>query len=218
MGGDRDQVGWVPSHGARRTGPARGGGGRGVFGLMVVVVLITGGACLASEVSLEESDVEAPRAAEPADVEDDDAGSGDERAFRVGRTPLEVGDCLIDPALAGQDWNPLAVRVVPCTNPHDAEVFRLTILPDFPASPCGPAGCPADAPYPGVEVMQRLMEQRCSAVFEHYVGAGYLQSALDFFAYVPTDVTWEKFGDRQAVCLVFDPFGELAEPVRGSGR
>ncbi len=115
---------------------------------------------------------------------------------------LAVGDCLngLD---ARQD---LTVRLVPCPQPHEAEVYGAFDVP----------GTGADGVrYPGVEVLRRRVATDCSQQFTLYTGeAASVDTDLAFTEIVPTLQSWTA-GDRGAVCLVVGPNGR---PLRGSVR
>ena len=47
--------------------------------------------------------------------------------------------------------------------------------------------------------------------FEQFVGEAYLDSRFDFSYYYPTEASWSR-GDREVLCVIYDPAG----PVTGS--
>jgi hypothetical protein len=120
---------------------------------------------------------------------------GQSDAFSVG-----VGDCLGD-AAAGQVSD---VQVVPCGEPHDAEVFA-----DFQLD---------GAEYPGAEEVTRLADEGCLSAFEDYVGLPYQRSALEITYFAPTESSWNDLGDRLVSCLLHDPAGPVSGSLKGAAR
>jgi hypothetical protein len=92
---------------------------------------------------------------------------------------------------------------IDCAAEHDAEVYALVSLPE--------------GPWPGEEAVDAAADEACRSEFEAYVGAAYDDSALYFLYYSPTQDGWAT-GDREVICLVFDPEGPLTGSVRGSGQ
>lgn len=96
---------------------------------------------------------------------------------------IRVGDCYDDRGGASVHGFP----VVPCTRPHDNEVFFL-----FDAS---------GGDYPGQDEMTQLAISGCSAsAFTDYVGVALADSALRVYEVVPTKDTWVHDHDRQIIC------------------
>ncbi len=119
------------------------------------------------------------------DAERDDKGAittgGEASAFN-----LKVGDCFDDPDSGGQIAD---VAAVPCTDPHDNEVFGLEKNP-------------ADGDFPGTEQVNMFGEEKCSALFESYVGTAPAESSLQLATLNPTKDSWEQEEDRTAVCVL----------------
>lgn len=92
---------------------------------------------------------------------------------------------------------------VDCAVEHEAEVYALVSLPE--------------GSWPGDEAADAAADEACRSEFEAYVGTAYDDSALYFSYYPPTQDGWAA-GDRQVICLVFDPEGPLTGSVRGSGQ
>lgn len=119
---------------------------------------------------------------------------------------LAVGDCLEDP-LGGQTEGEVAeVQVVVCSEPHDSEVYALFDTPEGP-----------DAEYPGDDAVNAVAEDGCLERFEGYVGQTYENSALFITTISPRSQTW-SMGDREVVCLAYDPEEQLTGSVQGSGQ
>ena len=113
---------------------------------------------------------------------------------------LEVGQCLDDPgARSGIE----EVELVACHDPHDFEVFALTDLPD--------------GPYPGAGEVVDAAQARCTGLFAAYVGVEEPASALATAFLVPSEDGWEG-GDRQVVCLLYEPDERLESSMRGAQR
>lgn len=107
---------------------------------------------------------------------------------------LQVGDCLDDEAARGEVQS---VPTVPCSEPHDSEIYSAHLL--------GPSS------YPGQEAVIDEAQALCLPAFEQFVGEPYLESRFDFSFYYPTEQSWAT-GDREVLCVIFDPEG----PVTGS--
>ncbi len=107
---------------------------------------------------------------------------------------LQVGDCLDDASAAGEVQT---VPTVPCEEPHDGEIYSSHEL--------------GQSAYPGDEVVVDKAEALCLPAFEQFVGEPYLESRFDFSFYYPTDESWAN-GDREVLCVIYDPEG----PVTGS--
>lgn len=128
-------------------------------------------------------------------------GGGD-----LGVMTLQVGDCFNDSG--GLEDVVFDVAAVPCTEPHDNEVFAVQTLPSGLSS----------GEFPGNDALQAESYDYCSgAVFGDYVGTPYLDSALDVFTLTPTAESWEQ-GDRDFVCALYRvDLGKLTGTARGSG-
>lgn len=112
---------------------------------------------------------------------------------------FRVGDCFDDTTLEVVS----DVPAVPCSDPHDNEVFHLFELPD--------------GPWPGDAALEQAYSDECLATFETYVGTPYEESELYAFPFTPTIESWEG-GDREVVCAVYADGEQLIGSVRGSGR
>jgi hypothetical protein len=113
----------------------------------------------------------------------------------VDATQLRIGDCP-EKAPEGTTYT---VHVVPCSQPHAAEVFAQFTLegPDFP----------------GAAQVDRFASGGCRKRVAGYAGpdAG---ADYDLLYLVPTSDTWSQ-GDRQVTCMIGGPNGTS---VRGSLR
>ncbi|MFC0680674.1 septum formation family protein [Lysobacter korlensis] len=116
---------------------------------------------------------------------------------------IEVGDCVTQDVSAEAE-EVSAVPVVPCSEPHDLEVYaEFTIDGEE---------------YPGDEQADTLATEGCLAEFGEFVGLSYEQSALDYTFYRPTEESWNEADDRLVSCLVGDPAGQVSESLKGAAR
>jgi hypothetical protein len=126
------------------------------------------------------------------DVKDDSAsGSGTDSSVSVLR--LKVGDCIngLKESSSLED-----LPVVPCSAPHEGEVYALFDL--------------ADGPWPGDAAVQRDAEKRCNDEFDRYATAE--NEKLELFYLHPLARSWWR--DRGVTCIATDPAG----PSTGSLR
>ena len=136
----------------------------------------------------------------------DRAASGEiVSAGDVGVAELEPGDCFDDP----DDFDEVVydVQAVPCSEPHDNEVFAVQAV-----SSAFPDG------FPGQEALQDHAYLLCSgAVFDAFVGISYLDSSLEVISLTPTAESWRD-GDRDVACVLYRlDLGKLTGTARGSG-
>lgn len=102
----------------------------------------------------------------------------------VQATALNVGDCL--PAQVAENKVAFTVAVVPCGQPHSAEVFAELAL--------------AAGRYPGEAQVTRLAEGGCIKRFQAFVGVRFAKSTLDANFLLPTRASWSQ--DREVSCMV----------------
>ena len=131
----------------------------------------------------------------------DDSGaiteSGDASVFA-----LAVGDCFNDDAAAGTQVS--EVPVVPCSEPHDNEIYYEYSM--------------TNASYPGDSAALEMAGERCVAEFDAFVGIDYLDSELDIFPITPTAESWEQ-GDRIVYCALYAlDLSKLEGTMRNSRR
>ena len=106
---------------------------------------------------------------------------------------LRVGDCL--PAPDESDQEQLTVEVVPCGNPHDAEVY---------------ANFDLDGEWTNTDEVDRISGAGCFDRFSDYVGVPPRKSSLDVLYFRP--ITESSFNEDSAViCILIAP-----EPVSAS--
>jgi len=98
---------------------------------------------------------------------------------------------------------------VPCTAPHQGEVYALIAV-----------DVPAGTPFPGLERLWAFGREHCEAGFEPYVGQAASRSSLRWAAYVPDADDWAA-GERALSCALFVD-GRMTTrstgSLRGSGR
>ncbi|MCC3298299.1 septum formation family protein [Arthrobacter caoxuetaonis] len=121
-------------------------------------------------------------------------------AATVDAVDLKVGDCMAeDPDAEEVD----AVDVLPCTQPHDSEVYAAM---DMEAGP-----------YPGDEAVDAMAQDFCLAEFQPYIGTDYSVSALDIGYLTPTPTSWTLGNDREILCSAYRVDGEkLSTTVKNS--
>ncbi|MBN9211562.1 MAG: hypothetical protein BGO45_07185 [Microbacterium sp. 71-36] len=112
---------------------------------------------------------------------------------------LPVGSCLDDVASGFITSD----NVLDCAQPHTYEVFQSFLLDD--------------GVFPGDAVLQTEALDRCGAQFDAFVGIAYADSTLDYSYVSPTEQTWAQ-GDRELLCLIFDPAGETTGSLAASQR
>jgi hypothetical protein len=123
--------------------------------------------------------------------------AGEQRA-----ASLAVGDCFDDTEAMFTEEEIFRVPSVPCTQPHDNEVFHV-------------------AQYPGSayarDDIEEFADRVCYSAFGPYVGRSYETSIVDYSWFMPTPDSW-SLGDREITCIAFHmDFEKLRGSVRGSG-
>lgn len=112
-------------------------------------------------------------------------GGGSVDAFH-----MQIGDCFNDSNALLNEGEFSSVPGVPCSEPHDNEVYAVFDL--------------SVASYPGREEMEQLAFDSCLERFEPFVGRDYESSSLDIFPMFPTQESWDRFDDREVICGVYD--------------
>ncbi len=114
---------------------------------------------------------------------------------------IRVGDCLnTDDTMSGEISS---VPVVPCDQPHADEVFLAYDL--------------EDAEFPGTDEVANAAYERCAMEFEAFVGIPYAESVLDVWPMYPTLNSWND-GDREVLCVVYDPAARTIGSLAGAAR
>jgi len=122
-------------------------------------------------------------------------GTPDPTAETTSLTDVVAGDCTDEAERA-------RVRVVDCAEPHDAEVFASFVLTE-PAYDRDAIGASATI--------------GCEEAFGAFVGLEFEASELGLRYVAPSEATWAQ-GDREVLCVVFDPAGTTAGTLEGSVR
>lgn len=102
----------------------------------------------------------------------------------IGAFRIRLGDCF-NSALDG-DFE--SVDGVPCTGPHDEEVYFAFNLPD--------------GPWPGEQAVIDQASEGCLAQFESFVGMAYEDSIYGAGPIRPTEGSWEELDDREVLCVI----------------
>lgn len=113
---------------------------------------------------------------------------------------IRVGDCLNEATAETVS----EVPVVPCDTAHDEEVFSEITL--------------TGTEFPGDDAVQTQADEGCYAQFAEFVGLAYEESALEFYAYRPTEDSWTQLDDRIVSCIVYDPAGQTTGTLAGAAR
>lgn len=113
---------------------------------------------------------------------------------------LKPGMCVRDTAESVTN-----IPVVDCRAPHQFEVTART-------KTSGPNK------WPGDDKITDLVEGKCRAAFERYVGLGYDQSDLDMDFWTADEEGWAA-GNRTLICFVYDPSNETtAQTLAAAAR
>lgn len=114
---------------------------------------------------------------------------------------LRVGDCINSDELSEDGVT--SVPVLPCANPHGDEVyFAFNMTGDV---------------FPGQDVIDAEADATCTAEFTTFVGLDYESSVLDWWQFTPSEGSWGE-GDREVLCLIYDPAGDVSGTLAGSAR
>jgi len=114
---------------------------------------------------------------------------------------VAVGDCLNDDGVEGEISS---VPKIDCSEPHDSEAFASVELDE--------------GDYPGEDAIFAEAGSACEAQFDAFVGISYSESVFDFSYYYPTPESWAS-GDREIICLIFDPAGKITSgSLAGAAR
>ena len=117
------------------------------------------------------------------------------------------GDCLVAPtAITAEVTN---LTVVPCSQPHEQEVYALATYPL-------PAGTEKTAAYPGEAVLKAYADGACLGAFAGYVGSDYRDSSLFFTYLLPSARGWQAGDDRDVTCVITTTGAKRTSSVKGS--
>jgi hypothetical protein len=106
---------------------------------------------------------------------------------------LHEGDCVDSP-------NAQLVSILPCSTPHEAEVFATFALPA--------------SPWPGTTAIATAASSGCGSRLDSYLNPQLAISLTQSFVY-PDRVAWTA-GTRTVVCEVRASTGQLTGSVRGA--
>lgn len=113
---------------------------------------------------------------------------------------VKVGDCFND-----QDGTEITdIPVVPCSEPHDNEVYY-----EFAMS---------EGDFPGDETITAEAETTCADAFADFVGIAYDESALYLTYLTPTEDGWNRLDDRKVQCVVYESEVMVTGTLEGAGR
>jgi len=102
---------------------------------------------------------------------------------------MRVGDCFDDGSAFTENDNDVdSVPGVPCSKPHDNEVYAVfdVTVTSFPGDKMGD-----------------MAHEDCQDRFESFVGKDYESSSLDIAALYPSRDSWNQ-NDREVICAVYD--------------
>jgi hypothetical protein len=112
--------------------------------------------------------------------------AGDVSAFDI-----RIGDCFDDAGVFAEgDSEVSKVPAIPCSEPHDNEVYAVfdVSLSSFPVG----------------DEMSNIAFDSCLERFQPFVGKDYESSSLDIATLYPSQESWDRQNDREVVCVVFD--------------
>lgn len=132
---------------------------------------------------------------------DADTGEIVEKQDNADVFSLRVGDCVNTDSTMADEISGLPM--VPCDQSHTDEVYFSYMV--------------EGDEFPGEDAIIAEAEQKCVPAFEEFVGAGYQDSALDYWPMYPTEGSWSD-GDREVLCLVYDPSAETVGSLAGAER
>ncbi|MBF4562638.1 septum formation family protein [Microbacterium sp. VKM Ac-2870] len=132
-------------------------------------------------------------------VRDADTGqvteSGKADAFTI-----KIGDCFNDQSAS----TITDVPAVPCSDPHDNEVYHEVTMPD--------------GEFPGDSAITDAAEKGCGEAFASFIGIPAENSTLSFSYLTPTRDGWEGANDRLISCIAYDPAGKVTGTLAGAAR
>ncbi|WP_182112802.1 MULTISPECIES: septum formation family protein [unclassified Actinotalea] len=115
---------------------------------------------------------------------------------------LQVGDCMNSGELAEEVES---VPTVPCSEPHDSEIFASTEL--------------EDGDYPGDDAIFDLADEFCLAEFETFIGVPYDESEIYYQPLAPSEMGWNELDDREVLCIALDETeGGITGSLEGAAR
>jgi putative regulator of septum formation len=120
---------------------------------------------------------------------------------KVAPMELRNGDCVKVPVDRAEGSVILSLDVVPCAQPHNAQVFDTITLD-------------GDA-YPGESATTQLALEACEPKAYDYLGDNEVDG-LRLLTFAPPEAGWKK-GERAARCLLYDDTNDFTGEVRDHG-
>ena len=114
---------------------------------------------------------------------------------------IRVGDCFDDTSSSYDGEEIHSLPAVPCSDPHDNEVFAVFDL--------------SITTFPGNDKIAVVAFDSCKNRFRSFVGSDYDSSALDILTLYPSRESWSQNSDREIVCAVYDL---EANKIEGSAK
>jgi len=127
-------------------------------------------------------------------------GPTDEASGSTDVFDLKVGNCLAPSEIEGEVDS---VVLVDCAEPHAREAYASLMFDE--------------GDYPGDEVVEDESLDRCTTEFATFVGMDYQESTLDLASIYPTSESWAG-GDREILCLISDPAGDVTGTLENAAR
>jgi len=137
----------------------------------------------------------------PAEAQRDEPGGEVTAASDADVFSIQVGDCIVTAKLPDGE-NVESVPVVPCSEPHDAEVYAETELPE--------------GDFPGDEALAASADEFCLEEFESFVGVSYDESAYYYWPFTPLEEGWNTMDDRVIQCVIDTDGTDVTGTLEGS--
>lgn len=131
----------------------------------------------------------------------------DKKGHAVSALLAKPGDCVMAPTAISAEIKDLTV--VPCSQPHQQEVYALAAYPL-------PSGTEKSAAYPGEAVLKTFADGACLSAFTGYVGSDYRDSSLYFTYLLPSARGWQAGEDRNVTCVITTTGAKRTSSVKGS--
>ena len=132
-----------------------------------------------------------------------DASGAIESAGSLDAFTMQVGDCFDDAVLGGGEISD--VPGVPCSTPHDNEVYALFDIPG--------------TKFPGVDAIGELADDGCLERFEAAIGLNYQESVIAITTMYPSQGSWDQKGDREVICVGYHmELDKLEGTILGSAK
>lgn len=179
-----------------------------VAGVALGAALVAG-ACADADPPTWLEELGAPTTTTAAPTTTTTAAAGGTATTAAAATPITdllAGDCVDGSAFSADSTGEATeAQVVDCAAPHDGEVVGIITYTEGP-----------EAAFPGADAVAAYADEQCAIAFEAYVGVAYGTSPLSMVSLWPTEASWSG-GDREAVCVAFDPAAPLNATVQASG-